>query len=197
MCSIGTNVRTGLGFCVEITYVIYSVYVLSVSLGCQWVVHWCCFVSCSNEPWFIFFSLFYYTTLLKRIKAIKLIFFNQPMYLYIALIMKSTEKVHRTSAFYFKAEKKSNFTNMTRTSGIQSPHLNWFKAWGGGGFWGTFWKGWHRPYSVAPHQVTLLGTAKVGTTQLSNVTVLSVCANVWLAVALMMCCIYILGIVSL
>lgn len=47
------------------------------------------------------------------------------------------------------------------------------------------------------HAMKLLGTAKVGTTQLSNLTVCSVCAKVWLAVAFMMCGIYILGIVSL
>lgn len=46
------------------------------------------------------------------------------------------------------------------------------------------------PFGVTPHPVILLGTAKVGTTQLCNLTVRCVCANVWLAVAFMMCCIY-------
>lgn len=53
------------------------------------------------------------------------------------------------------------------------------------------WRGVGPDLSVSPpHSVILLGTAKVGTTQLCNLTVRCVCANVWLVVAFMMCCIY-------
>lgn len=58
-----------------------------------------------------------------------------------------------------------------------------------------------QPAPPGPRAPTPLGflmvVARAGTTQLSNITDLTVCANVWLAVVLMMCCIYILGIVSL
>lgn len=41
-----------------------------------------------------------------------------------------------------------------------------------------------------------MGAAEARATKLSNITDLTVCANVWLAVVLMMCIIYILGAVS-
>lgn len=52
-----------------------------------------------------------------------------------------------------------------------------------------------------PHPVTppgfLMGAVEAKATKLSNITDLTVCANMWLAVVLMMCIIYILGAVSL
>lgn len=54
---------------------------------------------------------------------------------------------------------------------------------------------------LQPHPVTppgfLMGAAEARATKLSNITDLTVCANVWLAVVLMMCIIYISGAVSL
>lgn len=61
----------------------------------------------------------------------------------------------------------------------------------------TVTRGWGFP----PHPVTptgfLMGAAEARATKLRNITDLTVCANMWLTVVLMMCIIYILGAVSL
>lgn len=56
--------------------------------------------------------------------------------------------------------------------------------------------GGSRPHPVTPPGF-LMGAAEARATKLSNITDLTVCANMWLAVVLMMCIIYILGAVSL